>query len=1293
MLIRNTSLLLLLLLVCTAGRVSAQLGDRQSQIPLGSLVDSDGHIRPGSGFDGGVDMRGWSMVLDSDGKPRFLPDGTIGDGTIGDGKIGDGKIGDGGSLLAADVPGDECWASGFGPNGVYGKVYALAVKGEEVYIGGSFLIAGPILANNLVRYNFTSNTWSVLGDASSNGVSGSVYALAVFDQDVYVGGRFETAGNVAARGIARWNRQTNRWFVMGSGVASDVHNWPIVVPYSGTVYAIAVTATSVYIGGAFEQVGGEFIENLARWDFNAQKWTIPCRLEAEAPNGPVYALHSHDSTLYIGGSFSRIGPTTAANVCALNTKDGRLTPMGAGMNNAVYAISSNGNNVYAGGAFTQAGGSAASHIARWNGTAWSAMTSGTNANVRSIIATSEAIFIGGTFSSSGGVSTNCVAQWRNGEWRNMAEGMSNDSLPFVYAMAQVGGRVVGGGRFNSAGTSNAFNVAGWDTLRTEWSALGETVRRNYNGADGPIFTMALHGDDLYIGGDFANAGGVAALRVARYNRKSERWSSLGTGISGSGAFVRALAVTSTGDLYVGGIFEQAGGIPARGIARWNGTAWSAVSGGVDGTTPYVFALQEMNDDILVGGAFSTAGGLPSPKIARWKTGSSTWEAIGGGITGDTTYSFVQSIGVSGTSIYAGGLFTKAGTTTVNYIALWNGSSWGSLGSGPTAGVNATVNTITVVGPTLYIGGDFTTAGGAPAAYAAAWDGSGWSALGTGLSGPVRSIVAATGGGVILGGEFERAGGATANYIAAWSAGTGFSYYDVGANAPVRSIIVDANRLYIGGEFVRISAVRANHVAALDANGWTALGSDPSIGLNGRVLAIAVKGSEIYVGGRFRTTGGVATNGIARWDGERWATVGGGVGGTNPSVNAIAISGDGNVYAGGEFSNAGGVPAASIARWNGSVWSPLTSGVTIGTEPGVINAIIPDGNDLVVGGRFTSAGGNVAGGIAFWSGASSNWSIPANGAATGDTTLGEIYALANYKGSLYVGGRFSKVGTFAAKNHAAYDRTAQTWSNNAPDTNLVAAMALDGDDLLMASNKIDSIYGLNGLVQRIDRFHAIYRLRSGAWTKIDTGSGSVYALSVAQNGDLYVGGLFGSVGGAIATSVGRYEKASGKWKGLGSGTFNIFTEVRPDTKDTVSLLASGEVWALAATNASDGVWAGGTFQIAGSKSSSYFGYWGSCSALGVDDREVITRSNIWLNRVLPNPVQERTTIEFALPGTGDAAITIHAADGSEVARLLGERRAGGVGTVVWETGDAPAGYYFCRLMFAGRSEILPIVVVR
>ena len=117
-------------------------------------------------------------------------------------------------------------------------------------------------------------------------------------------------------------------------------------------------------------------------------------------------------------------------------------------------------------------------------------------------------------------------------------------------------------------------------------------------------TLAVSGTDLYVGGNFNDAAGIPeADFVAKWNGSA--WSALGSDGSGDGAIpsrgvgdVYALAV-SGGDLYVAGAFLNVAGIPeADYVAKWNGSAWSALGsngsgyGAVQGIRPRPRGLRQ-----------------------------------------------------------------------------------------------------------------------------------------------------------------------------------------------------------------------------------------------------------------------------------------------------------------------------------------------------------------------------------------------------------------------------------------------------------------------------------------------------------------------------------------------------------------------------------------------------------------------------------------------------------------------------------------------------------------------------
>ena len=300
------------------------------------------------------------------------------------------------------------------------------------------------------------------------------------------------------------------------------------------------------------------------------------------------------------------------------------------------------------------------------------------------------------------------------------------------------GAVAVGGVFTAAGSTPSNRIAVWDG--STWSQLG-------TGLDNAVRAIAqLPNGDLVAAGDFANAGGAPANRIARWNGNS--WSPLGSGVGSTSAFgLYALAVMPNGDLFAGGFFQTAGGVPSNAIARWSGGSWSAVPG--LGAT--VFALLPLpNGELVVGGNFGTAGGSPASRIARWN--GSTWAAYGTGITGFRVNALAR---LPNGDLVAGGAFTAAGGSPAANIARWNGSSWSPLGSG----TNGDVLALTALpNGDLIAAGQFTTAGGVAASGAARWNGSSWSTIGMTSGSQVYAIGTKTDDSRVLGGFFFSASG-------------------------------------------------------------------------------------------------------------------------------------------------------------------------------------------------------------------------------------------------------------------------------------------------------------------------------------------------------------------------------------------------------------------------------------------------------------------------------------------------------------------------------------------------------
>jgi hypothetical protein len=94
------------------------------------------------------------------------------------------------------------------------------------------------------------------------------------------------------------------------------------------------------------------------------------------------------------------------------------------------------------------------------------------------------------------------------------------------------------------------------------------------------------------------------------------WISLNPGLPGADWIVYTIAVDGSGNVYVGGEFTCIGTVAGNGIAKWDGSAWSALGSGMGGSFPYVLALAVSGTDLYAGGRFTTAGGVPANHIAK-----------------------------------------------------------------------------------------------------------------------------------------------------------------------------------------------------------------------------------------------------------------------------------------------------------------------------------------------------------------------------------------------------------------------------------------------------------------------------------------------------------------------------------------------------------------------------------------------------------------------------------------------------------------------------------------------------
>ena len=333
---------------------------------------------------------------------------------------------------------------------------------------------------------------------------------------------------------------------------------------------------------------------------------------------------------------------------------------------------------------------------------WKGISSGTNGTVETIVrGIDNMTYVGGNFTNAGGVTvSNLAVITPEGQWQNLGGGTNGNINSIAIAP---NGYIFVGGEFTQIGDIAANNIAFWNG--SVWTSLG-------TGTNGPILDLKFDQEgSLFAGGVFTSSADIAVNNIAKW--QDGNWMSLSdstTDIAGTNNEIRSIAFDQANNLYVGGNFDTAGGIPAARIAKWDNLNWSALG---EGTSGFVQAISIVDDYLYAGGNFNLAGTITANRIARWNFTNSIWETLGDGLSGS-----VNAITSNENYVFVGGDFETASDTensskTVNNIARWSyESGWEALGQDAQVGVNSSVLTLAFSKSLeeLYVGGTFDVAG-------------------------------------------------------------------------------------------------------------------------------------------------------------------------------------------------------------------------------------------------------------------------------------------------------------------------------------------------------------------------------------------------------------------------------------------------------------------------------------------------------------------------------------------------------------------------------------------------------
>lgn len=325
-------------------------------------------------------------------------------------------------------------------------------------------------------------------------------------------------------------------------------------------------------------------------------------------------------------------------------------PLDNGTDGVVNDLIVFNNELYAAGQFSIVGGMVRPNIAKWNGSNWATVggaTSILNKQAKKMIIYNNELYVFGEFNSVGTSTVYAAAKWNGSALVSVGfPGVPNYNS-IINSAAVYNGKLIvthngkiysyngstwtivgNGGYSTSQGTGGlcVYNnelyaygnctttgvstftsgISKWNG--TTWSDVGGLVTFPV-----AIYAMAVHNNELYVGGQFSNIGGVAVTNFAKYN--GVNWSVANTGAQFQTNVYSILSYSN--NLYVGTcVFDYTLQKFQSPFIKNGNTTYTTVSASGDliypNGCPGIFALCFYNNQLHVGGAINNPFNSPVP---------------------------------------------------------------------------------------------------------------------------------------------------------------------------------------------------------------------------------------------------------------------------------------------------------------------------------------------------------------------------------------------------------------------------------------------------------------------------------------------------------------------------------------------------------------------------------------------------------------------------------------------------------------------------------------------------------
>ncbi len=603
---------------------------------------------------------------------------------------------------------------------------------------------------------------------------------------------------------------------------------------NGAVFTLAISSSTLYVGGNFTLIGGQPRDKLAALNLNNRG--IPLSFNSNPDDNDILEIRKiliTGSIMYVAGSFSKILGAPRSNIAALDvngnlqvwqTPEIKFVQSYQGSPTAEFVPSiraiavdskSYPQKIFVGGIFNQIGTTTVNYLAVFDLRTGNLLSSDFNLNgpVYDIEINSSVVYVGGQFST-----------FRNYSIRNLVAFYTsslNNPLPFAETDGPVFDIEIASSTIYLVGNFLKINnqpkpylaairyISDDEFSILPWSPLLP---------DSPPKVIKLFGNNLYVGGQFVGLGGEnrnCLIAVDGNTGQILSWNpNLLVSTTSLPCAVNSLALTSRA-LYVGGLFDYVGSSPRKNLAVFDVS--SGYPGNLLGWSPnpndQVNAIAVTDQNVYIGGSFTNIGGEARNNVAAFNITNGLPGAISNWNPGLSSGSTVKSLAIflpsstSSSIIFIGGLFESVKNQARFNLAAVDNS--GNLITSWSPDPNDLVETLYIADSTLYVGGSFDI-----------------------ISGQTRKSLA----------SFDLS--QTPFRLNTWDPSLVYGL----SNPVVNTFLRVSNSIYVGGLFTKINGQDRSNLATFDRVRGYMLNWSPI--LNGQVKAFALLPSSLYVGGNF-----------------------------------------------------------------------------------------------------------------------------------------------------------------------------------------------------------------------------------------------------------------------------------------------------------------------------------------------------------------------------------------------------------------------------------------------------------